>query len=50
MAGATLLQLRIVWLSEIYHLIHEILTITFLNPLSQIQVVEIILGLLFLPA
>lgn len=51
MAVAILLQLQIVWLSEMQPLIHEILTITFLNPLSQIQVVKIISGLslLFLP-
>lgn len=52
MAGATLFQLQVVLLSEAQQLIHEILTITFLNRLSQIQVVKIISGLclLFLPA
>lgn len=52
MAAATLLQLQIVWPSEIQPLSHEILTIIFLNPLSQIQVVKIISGLslLILPA
>lgn len=48
MSGATSLQLQIVWLSEVQHLTHEILTITFLIPLSQIQVVKIFSGLDFL--
>lgn len=52
MARSTFLQLRIVWLSEIQHFIHESFTITFLNALSWIWVVKITseLGFLFLPA